>query len=667
MTQDPRLATAVSLEELLDGAAHGGTVRRRAGWLLRILGVAVLLVVLAAAGWWMAGGRWMIVATPSMGRAAPVGTLVFTEHVTAAQVRVGDIVSFRSPLAPAEIYTHRVVSIDASGALRTRGDINGAQDPAGLGSGDLVGRVVARWWGFGWLIRGLPFLAVTGLVLWFTTSRYLRALWRRPLRVFGSSFLIAVAAYLLKPFVDMVKVASTATANGTDVTLVSTGLLPIRVRASGGNFVDLVDGQVGAVTATGDPGPHGYQFTSSVHLSPGWWIALILIWLTPLAVSLIFGPSEELRPRDDDPAGPGSTSGPASYTSPAVSSTSPAPSIAGTRGAWAAAPAPEPAPAVLRAGSQSRGRHRAKKPTRPRPPGRPAVQRRSGHRRWVTGFSVLAITLGAFIPSTQSAFAAKITNSVDTAASATYFTCASAATATSANGGYFAYPLNETTFTTAADASGNTTLRPGTYTGTATGSFTSSASAPCPRDLPSRAVTVAGGVAGLGNAYVAGSGTAASDPEVFTIEIWFRTNTAGGRLIGFGSAQTGLSTSYDRQIYMSGNGQLNFGVYPNAVKVVTSPVVSTANYADNAWHQVVATLSSAGMALYVDGSLVASDTTTKGAQVGSGFWRVGWDNLNTWPNATTNYNFNGTLAWASVYTTAFTLAQVQSHYRAGIL
>ena len=107
---------------------------------------------------------------------------------------------------------------------------------------------------------------------------------------------------------------------------------------------------------------------------------------------------------------------------------------------------------------------------------------------------------------------------------------------------------------------------------------------------------------------------------------------------------------------------MNFGVNPSGTKILTTSGV----YADNLWHQAVATLSSAGQFLYVDGALSASDPTTKTAQAITGYWRIGYDNLAGWTNATSNYNFNGTLSWASVYTTALSAQQVQEHYRAGI-
>ena len=568
-----------------------------------------------------------------MGEAAPIGTLVLTRPVAAAEVRVGDIVTFRSPIAGGRVYTHRVVDIDAGGRLHTQGDINGAEDPAALQSKDLIGKVVARWWGIGWLLRALPFLLVGGLLLWFATRRWALPAHRPAIRVFGSSILVAICAVLLKPFVNFAVVTTVPGDRQATLTLVSTGLFPIRVTATGGAHVDLVDGGIAQLVATGDPGPRGYQFTSAVHFSLLWWIALALIWLAPLLLALL------MTPRSDH--------------------------AAGLAGADAGGPGPGD-PGAGSGSTPSAGTHRAS--------GRRTIV--GVHRRPVAQSSALrllaplvaAVALVAgLVPSSSSAFAAQVSNTGDTAAANPYFTCRAAVTST-VGPSFFAYPLSETTlFTTAADVSG--AGRTGTYS--LLGSWSSSTARPCPRDTSTTAV-VSGGTTAAQN-YIS-SPTSVTNPTVFSIEIWFRTGTTiGGRLIGFGNAQTGTSTNYDRHIFMSDNGQLNFGVYPlinntGTVKLITSPANSptSANYADGLWHQAVGTLGSTGMRLYVDGVQVAADATVTSAQNYAGYWRVGWDTVNNWTNQPTNFNYRGSLAWASVYTSELSAALVKQHYAAGL-
>ncbi len=53
------------------------------------------------------------------------------------------------------------------------------------------------------------------------------------------------------------------------------------------------------------------------------------------------------------------------------------------------------------------------------------------------------------------------------------------------------------------------------------------------------------------------------DPETFSAGIWFKTTTtSGGMIFGFGNNQTGLSSNYDRHLYMTDSGQLEWGHGP---------------------------------------------------------------------------------------------------------
>ncbi|WP_231486516.1 PKD domain-containing protein [Candidatus Blastococcus massiliensis] len=146
-------------------------------------------------------------------------------------------------------------------------------------------------------------------------------------------------------------------------------------------------------------------------------------------------------------------------------------------------------------------------------------------------------------------------------------------------------------------------------------------------------------------------------PQTFTVEAWFQTTTtSGGKILGFGSSATGNSSNYDRHVYMNAAGRLNFGVYPGAERVVTSPDA----YNDGQWHHVAASLSPAGMALYVDGVLVGSRTDTTSAQVYNGYWRVGGDT--SWSGAA---YFAGRIDEVAVYPTALSADRVANHYSVG--
>ena len=70
------------------------------------------------------------------------------------------------------------------------------------------------------------------------------------------------------------------------------------------------------------------------------------------------------------------------------------------------------------------------------------------------------------------------------------------------------------------------------------------------------------------------------------------------------------------------------------MKVITTP----GSYNDGAPHHVAATLSPAGMKLYVDGQLAAQDPATTTSEAGFG---VGYNNLAGWgcSNEPTNHAF----------------------------
>ena len=128
-------------------------------------------------------------------------------------------------------------------------------------------------------------------------------------------------------------------------------------------------------------------------------------------------------------------------------------------------------------------------------------------------------------------------------------------------------------------------------------------------------------------------------PNVFTLSAWFRTTTTnGGKLVGFGKSSTGASSSYDRHLYLSSGGVVYGGVYNGSVQTLNS--VASKN--DGVWHQAALTLSAAGLVMYVDGACLGTNTATTGEGF-TGYWRVGYDNVASWPNAPGSYFYQGAL------------------------
>ncbi|GAA3578794.1 hypothetical protein GCM10022197_40250 [Microlunatus spumicola] len=296
-------------------------------------------------------------------------------------------------------------------------------------------------------------------------------------------------------------------------------------------------------------------------------------------------------------------------------------------------------------------------PERPGPDGaagaaqsRPEVLAGRAARRRAGAAVVAALVLAALVADPAGAGFSSRTTTTASLATSPAATCASTVAGL---GPYFYYRMDETssTATAAADSSGN--ARTGVYSALGR---TATTDRPCVNDTGG-AMTFDGSRGSLGS-----PGLPNGMPTVLSLTVWFRTTTAtGGKLIGFGSNQTGSSGTYDRHVYMANTGRVYFGVYANAVKTVSS----TRAYNDGAWHLAVATLSSAGLRLYVDGALVGSDTTTTTAEPGSSsYMRVAYDNLSNWDATPTSFFFSGTLDDAAYFTSALTATQVQTLYAA---
>lgn len=208
--------------------------------------------------------------------------------------------------------------------------------------------------------------------------------------------------------------------------------------------------------------------------------------------------------------------------------------------------------------------------------------------------------------------------------------------------------LGETSETSVvADASGKG--RTGTFSGFVTGAFRAGQSGALTGSQLSSTAMRFNGTAGAYNP------VQWTNPNPFTIEFWFRTETtSGGQLAGFGSSTTGASTSVDRVVYLRNDGRVSFGVNPGTRTVITS----TAPYNDNAWHLVQASLGAAGMRLYIDGAQVAANSGVTTARNGTGYWRFGGDSLTGWPSVPTSTYVAATLDEIAVYGTQLGAQQI---------
>ena len=163
-------------------------------------------------------------------------------------------------------------------------------------------------------------------------------------------------------------------------------------------------------------------------------------------------------------------------------------------------------------------------------------------------------------------------------------------------------------------------------------------------------------VNGASNASAASSTGFVRSSNTFSVEAWFKTTSStGGQVVGFGDVPTGSSYRHDRQVYLSSSGKL---VYYLDQYGTSRTLTSSASYNNGAWHHVVATLSSAGTVLYVDGTKVASSSSVTYARSYGGFWRIGADTL---PGGATG-SLSGSIDDVAVYPTALSATQVKDHW-----
>jgi signal peptidase I len=288
---------AIPLSGMLDRPVLRGRQVTRSETVLAWSVAAIAALLLTAAVLFLsAGGRWFVVETPSMGEAAPVGTLVLDLPVDVATLSVGDIVSFETSANPDVVYTHRIVSIDADGGIHTRGDVNGATDPWTLTQADVIGTPALLVPRIGWLLRAAPILLIGTLIILTLTSAFTDRVTRTCLRIAGSALTVSYAAFVFKPFVNVTTITNTSSPTGVEATVISSGIFPVRVDAHGGNSVHLVDGEMGRVVIHELTKNGHYQLMSNIDLDPLGWVALIAVCLVPLVACLAVGRIEAVRP-----------------------------------------------------------------------------------------------------------------------------------------------------------------------------------------------------------------------------------------------------------------------------------------------------------------------------------------------------------------------------------
>lgn len=177
---------------------------------------------------------------------------------------------------------------------------------------------------------------------------------------------------------------------------------------------------------------------------------------------------------------------------------------------------------------------------------------------------------------------------------------------------------------------------------------------------PNKSTFTSTGITLDGSTGYVGSISQLTGPNTFSLVAWVKTSTTtGGGIMGFANTQSNSGASnYDRLLWVDNSGFVVFGVYPGAVQEVTS----TTKVNNGAWHLVVATLSSSGMALYIDNKTAITSTSATSAQSYSGWWHLGWSPHSGWTDTPTSDYLSGSLAEVAVVPSALSSTNVSTLY-----
>lgn len=220
------------------------------------------------------------------------------------------------------------------------------------------------------------------------------------------------------------------------------------------------------------------------------------------------------------------------------------------------------------------------------------------------------------------------------------------------DGAQIAWPLDETTGSTAADTSGHGNS--GAYSSSGVGL---GASGPCPTD---GAVTLDGS-----SGMITGSTAVPWNDAALTEEIWFATTTTRGGMLMAATVGSGVNDDDDQAIYLQNDGTLRFTMYSPNTWDKFQTVATSAPANDGAWHVVDATYDPAtGQRIYLDGVLAGSNTGA--TDLGNAFavhQRVGNGKLGGFPGQPGSSAFAGRVAGANRYPSALSAGLIQAHAR----
>ncbi|MFE9989800.1 LamG-like jellyroll fold domain-containing protein [Streptomyces sp. NPDC005381] len=150
-----------------------------------------------------------------------------------------------------------------------------------------------------------------------------------------------------------------------------------------------------------------------------------------------------------------------------------------------------------------------------------------------------------------------------------------------------------------------------------------------------------------------------------SVELWFKTNTASGVLLGFQDSEIGekADASWRPVLNIDATGKLRGEFRRVGTVGASGPITSPAPVTDNAWHHTVLTTTSTGQTLYLDGKKLGSisgsvsDQSRQYAYLGAGYASDSWMGV---PNG--EYRFKGQMDEVALYNHPLDAATVAEHY-----
>ena len=268
-------AAAVRSPAASTGARRGRSrIARLAYWSPALV---VLLAAAALGAWMLGGGRMLVMRTPSMGTSAPTGSMVLTRQLGSERLHRGMLIAFHVPNT-GEVYMHRIAQIEPSGLIRTRGDLDSADDGWVLTRSAIVGVPVMIVPVLGWLLLAAPW-AIGVLVVGFGVARVLPRRMRAPLRSASVGGAIALPLLILRPFVRVSLVSAGQSHGRFFAHLVNGGLMPLNVALRSTHAL-LAPGHAVTITAAA-AGKALAHLSARPTLSTGDWTLLALFALVP--------------------------------------------------------------------------------------------------------------------------------------------------------------------------------------------------------------------------------------------------------------------------------------------------------------------------------------------------------------------------------------------------